>query len=313
MARWLIYILVSILCPFSAQAALPKPQWACLEVLKNNALPAKINSILASSFMNTAEWIVSHQPQIIPSKEKLEQAKLVAHRGVHEFPENHPDFALENTLDAFRNAMKYKLWGIEFDVRLTADRVPVIIHDADLGRVFGRPDVVVSQLNFAELRRIEPRVPTLVEVLALTSGEIHIMIEIKEDYRLHPETYAVIEHYLRHLTPIKDYHLISLNPNHLERFTHTDRQAFMDVIWQNPSTIIKQNDVLQHGAVSGHYLFISESQREKLQAAGKKVGVGFPTNLNVALRAINQNADWIFTNHGAKLQTELSALRARYP
>jgi len=72
--------------------------------------------------------------------------EIIAHRGnAAEMP--------ENTLPALQSAVDLGLRHVEFDVQLTADRVPVVIHDADLGRVGGRPDVV-HDLTWPELARI---------------------------------------------------------------------------------------------------------------------------------------------------------------
>jgi glycerophosphoryl diester phosphodiesterase len=61
--------------------------------------------------------------------------EIIAHRGnAAEFP--------ENTLQALESAVSLGLRHVEFDVQLTADLVPVLMHDADLARVGGRPDCV---------------------------------------------------------------------------------------------------------------------------------------------------------------------------
>lgn len=58
--------------------------------------------------------------------------RIVAHRGnAAEFP--------ENTLPALRSALELGLAHIEFDVHLTADHVPIVLHDADLSRTAGIP------------------------------------------------------------------------------------------------------------------------------------------------------------------------------
>ncbi|MCL6598848.1 MAG: hypothetical protein K6T81_08905 [Alicyclobacillus macrosporangiidus] len=59
----------------------------------------------------------------------------------------------ENTLLAFRRALDLGCDGLEFDVQLTADEVPVILHDPTVDRTTngtGR----VADLTFAELRRL---------------------------------------------------------------------------------------------------------------------------------------------------------------
>ncbi len=62
--------------------------------------------------------------------------------------------------------------AVEFDVRLSADGVPVVVHDASVARVAGVPGLV-HELTLAELRRLDvrgARIPTLREVLDLLSG-----------------------------------------------------------------------------------------------------------------------------------------------
>ena len=51
-----------------------------------------------------------------------------AHRGAR-------SFAAENTIAAFQTALDRGVSGIESDVWLTADGVPVLVHDGVLGKV----------------------------------------------------------------------------------------------------------------------------------------------------------------------------------
>ena len=69
--------------------------------------------------------------------------EIIAHRGnASEFP--------ENTLEALESAVALGVRYVEFDVQLTADRVPVLLHDVDLVRVADRPDHV-SDIPWAQL------------------------------------------------------------------------------------------------------------------------------------------------------------------
>src|SRR5207302_812759 len=72
-------------------------------------------------------------------------ARPFAHRGLHS------DGCPENSLPAFDAAI-HAGFGIELDVRLSADGAPVVFHDADLGRLCG-VDARVSQLPVRELCR----------------------------------------------------------------------------------------------------------------------------------------------------------------
>ena len=71
---------------------------------------------------------------------------IIGHRGASAL-------APENTLAAFDLALKSGADGIEFDVRLSRDGVPVIIHDKTLRRTGLRPEPV-SDLTVAELQRV---------------------------------------------------------------------------------------------------------------------------------------------------------------
>jgi glycerophosphoryl diester phosphodiesterase len=72
---------------------------------------------------------------------------VVAHRGASAD-------APENTLAAFELAHERGADGIEFDVRLAADGVPVVIHDETLQRTAAL-DHAVSSLTSAELARLD--------------------------------------------------------------------------------------------------------------------------------------------------------------
>lgn len=79
---------------------------------------------------------------------------IIAHRGnAAEFP--------ENTLQGLESAVNLGLRHVEFDVQLTADHVPVLMHDSDLARVGGRPDCVhelswpaLAELPVGEVQRL---------------------------------------------------------------------------------------------------------------------------------------------------------------
>jgi glycerophosphoryl diester phosphodiesterase len=59
----------------------------------------------------------------------------------------------ENTLLAFSQALDLGCDGLEFDVQLTADEVPVILHDPTVDRTTGGSGRL-ADLTFAELRRL---------------------------------------------------------------------------------------------------------------------------------------------------------------
>lgn len=72
---------------------------------------------------------------------------IIAHRGASAF-------APENTFAAFRRAIDDGAEGIEFDVRLAKDDVPVVFHDSALNRL-GKIDALVSDYTSDELKKID--------------------------------------------------------------------------------------------------------------------------------------------------------------
>lgn len=113
---------------------------------------------------------------------------LVAHRG---WASRYP----ENTLVGIEAALQVGVPWVEFDVQLSADAVPVVIHDADLRRTAG-VDARVRDLTVQELRacsvhepsRLGPRFegtrpPSLAEVVSLLGQrpKARAMVEIKRE------------------------------------------------------------------------------------------------------------------------------------
>lgn len=98
--------------------------------------------------------------------------RAYAHRGLH------GGAVPENSLAAFKKCGGF---GAELDVRLTADGIPVVIHDADTARTCAVPGKV-GELTLEELRCRTlgdgSPVPTLSEALSVL-GERRVIVEIK--------------------------------------------------------------------------------------------------------------------------------------
>ncbi|MFH8408127.1 glycerophosphodiester phosphodiesterase [Streptomyces sp. NPDC018019] len=90
----------------------------------------------------------------------------MGHRGA-------PYEARENTLASLRAALEAGADAVEIDVRLTADRVPVLLHDPTLERLWGHGRRL-SSLTYAQADEVTAGgVPTLREALALTGRYPH--------------------------------------------------------------------------------------------------------------------------------------------
>lgn len=87
---------------------------------------------------------------------------------------------LTNTLDAMRYALEQGADGLEFDVRLTRDKVPVVIHDDTLllTRGINRSVHTLTLQELNDLSNDKP-IPTLAAVLDEFWGKTYLNIELK--------------------------------------------------------------------------------------------------------------------------------------
>ncbi|NGN64870.1 glycerophosphodiester phosphodiesterase [Streptomyces sp. A7024] len=99
-----------------------------------------------------------------PAVTPVGRTLAVAHRG-------DPYRVRENTLASLRSAVAAGADAVEYDVRLTRDGVPVLLHDVTLKRLWGY-DMPVAALDYAEVaRRTGGGVPTLRAALKVMAEE----------------------------------------------------------------------------------------------------------------------------------------------
>ncbi len=117
----------------------------------------------------------------------LPERGLCAHRGAMG---SHP----ENTLTAFREAVKAGAHMIEFDVQLTKDKKMVVLHDATVDRTTNGTGKI-SELTLKEIKQLDAgswkspefegeRIPTLYETLSVMPHNIWLNIHIKGEVDL---------------------------------------------------------------------------------------------------------------------------------
>lgn len=116
---------------------------------------------------------IAYKPNTAPFKEWL-----YAHRGLYDDAQGVP----ENSLFAFQRAVE-EGFGIELDVRMTKDSVPVIFHDFTLQRLCGAEgtvaDYTYDELKGFQLCGSRHQIPKLEEVLELVHGQVPLIVELK--------------------------------------------------------------------------------------------------------------------------------------
>lgn len=103
-----------------------------------------------------------------------------AHRGLFD----NETYAPENSITAIRKAVEAG-YGIEFDVQLSKDNVPVVFHDASLKRMCGVDGKVweytMEELQKMKLGKSNETIPTFAHVLEVIDGRVPLIIEYKMD------------------------------------------------------------------------------------------------------------------------------------
>ena len=117
---------------------------------------------------------------------------LYAHRGLHNMnpylkEEGNPYYCNggcfpENSYSAIKRAVEHG-YGIEFDVHLTKDGIPVVFHDDTLLRICGvegnLKDYTYEELQQFRLMGTQERIPAFTEILNLVNGKVPLIIEYK--------------------------------------------------------------------------------------------------------------------------------------
>lgn len=106
-------------------------------------------------------------------------SRPIAHRALHDRAAGRP----ENGRAAMRAAIEHG-YGIELDLQLSADGVPMVFHDHHLMRLTGE-DGAVRERTAEELGRLalkggDEGIPTLREILEIVAGRVPLLIEVKD-------------------------------------------------------------------------------------------------------------------------------------
>ena len=252
---------------------------------------------LQDAAMNMADRLMAVIPQPLPSQEVLRQCKVISHRGEHD---NHVIF--ENTLPAFALAREHRAWGIECDIRWSADLVPIICHDPDGNRLFGHPDPF-STLSFEEIRSAMPLVPSLAELVSGFGGNTQLMLEIKAEHYPQPKRQKqILQEHLSSLSPGRDYHFLALDPDLFEKVDFVAREHCFPVAQANVVRLSQACIDAGFGGLTGHYLLLSKAIKRRHADAGQRIGTGFVNSRNCLFRELNRGVEWIFSNNAVRLR-----------
>ena len=225
--------------------------------------------------------------------------------------------APENTIASFDLAWRQGVDGVEFDVQLSADGVPMVIHDAYLRRTTSGGGWV-HEHRASVLRRLDAgswfnrrhrlrareryagvRIPLLAEVLQwVKARQLMAFVEIK-DYR--PDAVAkVVQEIERagvwHLTRI-----VSFDPLALQQVKDLSGQARVGLDFSGRLLPVRRALALGAEALLPHWAIASRGLIRRAHQAGLQVfpwTVNYPTHMR---RKILDGVDGLITNYPGRL------------
>jgi glycerophosphoryl diester phosphodiesterase len=245
---------------------------------------------------------------------------VVAHRGFR-------TRAPENTLPAFDAAADAGAAMIEFDVGLTRDGVPVVIHDAEVDRTTdgtGRVDA----LTLAEIQALDAgswfgarfagtRVPTLAEVLDRMGGRVALNIEIKPEAAVPRKNEPQIEPVERQVMALvqarglaESVLISSFDGSALDRLAEAEAPVALGVLTEGGDLSVPLARCARIGAFSWHPDFrhlSGDAVRRARQEAGVRIlpyTVNDPAEMDKLLAL---GADGFFTDDPAAALRRIGA------
>lgn len=227
---------------------------------------------------------------------------VIGHRGASAY-------APMNTLPAFILAAEQGADGIEFDVWLTKDGIPVILHDLEVDATtngHGR----VCDMTLSDLKTLDAgawksdnfagtRIPTVDEVFSAVGTRFTVInVEIKSDDAMvdgvEAAVYAAI---VRHR--LSDRVIVSsFDPRVLQRFgalTQDVAMAFLE--WEGtPAEARTLARLVRHEALHPHYTQVNDGYIRNANDAGRKVNTWTVNDTVEAIRLQRLGVNAIITD-----------------
>ena len=104
--------------------------------------------------------------------------KIIGHRGAR-------GLVPENTIESLLRAMEHQVDIIEFDVRVSADHIPILVHDEFVQDSEGKK-LKVAKTNLSELRAANHDLALLDEAFSAIEHQKPFIIDVKPGVELQP-------------------------------------------------------------------------------------------------------------------------------
>lgn len=227
-------------------------------------------SFIAMLVFATTQFVAFFRNRSVVLSEALEQVCITAHRGAS-------GTAPENTLSAIGLAVKEGADYAEIDIRMTKDKVPVLLHDASLERTTDGAQKI-GTVTYQELCGYEiteshetegyfERVPRLKDVFSGYGGKIGFNIELKETDS--PELVEVVLELMEEYGVEKSCVITSTSLSQLELIKQKNREIKTGLILSFVLGDFYKSTAVDFFSIRGE--FISEQVVKRAHASGKEV------------------------------------------
>lgn len=239
---------------------------------------------------------------------------IIGHRGA-------AGEAPENTLAAFELAVRQGAEGIEFDVHLSADGVPVVIHDARLDRttsgsgwVREHTAGVLKRLDAgswfnrrypvrARTRYAGRKIPLLAEVLEWVSARKCLaFVEIKQGGNAYRGIEAKVLEEIHRAGTAPLSTVISFHLPTLRRLRQLDSRIALGIDFTRPLLAARRARAVGAATLLPHWAFASRRFIRRAHRAGMRVIVWDLDQPQWMRRKISDGVDGIITRYPAKLR-----------
>jgi glycerophosphoryl diester phosphodiesterase len=247
-------------------------------------------------FLKTVDALYA-LPRHAPTVAQLAACRMVSHRG-----ERDDRAVLENTFAAFDPLRGSGVTGLEFDVRWTADLVPVVFHDAHFARLF-EAGGALRETDLWTLRMRFPQVPTLHDFVRRYCDEFHLMMELKQEP--YPDPALQDRRLAEALAPALAtgrLHVLSLAPAMFAQLPSLPANRTIGVGRLNADAISAEALASGRAGFACHYAALGSRHIEAHHRAGQFVGCGFPPSPALLRREAARGVDWVFTNRALELE-----------
>lgn len=216
----------------------------------------------------------------------------------------------ENTLAGIRHAIKSGADIVEFDVRLTKDKIPILAHDFHTYRLDKKINLV-SRLTFDELKNrtsgSKKPVITLHQALEECHDTVFANVEIKTLSAVRPSLDAIRSVYASRKER-GELLISSLNPLVLRRVRKLQPDAQLGLVhYINPLEFIAWHRMLSLSAVGFHRLYVNPVSIESAKKLGLFTYAYTVNRLDAVRRLEAKGIDAVVTDFPALISSKIKS------